>query len=368
MYQKKKTYSSELYHHGILGQKWGIRRFQNKDGTLTAAGKERYGISDKKYHNALKKLHDTTSKKNVEESFFREVGVNRKEAKQASQQIRNEFHELINKHNEIIDETNKLFDEIENVSSTQREDLAAVAEVASRLQGKNRVFEKYKHEYSEDQIKNKVYDKLSASDVAKYMSYVQRGPAGGTINEYSIYADEHDLNNKLDSLQKEAKAARKQREDAVIKIADETVKKIGDERVSDIVNLRIFRGMSDYVRWQMGRNSGKNNISDYEDYQYWDNALDVPEREHRTGITTLDSAKGSLEFTDKDREYIQRAKKIMETYNSGVGPHTPVAHNNWQYYNKAVKELGLDSKDAETLTAQDWNRINKKAEQLRKQQ
>lgn len=31
----------ELQHHGIKGQKWGIRRFQNKDGTLTPAGKQR---------------------------------------------------------------------------------------------------------------------------------------------------------------------------------------------------------------------------------------------------------------------------------------------------------------------------------------
>ena len=31
-----------LCHHGILNQKWGIRRFQNKDGSLTAAGKKRY--------------------------------------------------------------------------------------------------------------------------------------------------------------------------------------------------------------------------------------------------------------------------------------------------------------------------------------
>lgn len=34
--------SNELSHHGIKGQKWGIRRFQNNDGTLTSAGKERY--------------------------------------------------------------------------------------------------------------------------------------------------------------------------------------------------------------------------------------------------------------------------------------------------------------------------------------
>lgn len=34
----------ELTHHGIQGQKWGVRRFQNKDGSFTEAGRERYGI------------------------------------------------------------------------------------------------------------------------------------------------------------------------------------------------------------------------------------------------------------------------------------------------------------------------------------
>jgi len=33
---------NELYHHGILGMRWGIRRFQNKDGSLTPMGRERY--------------------------------------------------------------------------------------------------------------------------------------------------------------------------------------------------------------------------------------------------------------------------------------------------------------------------------------
>ena len=32
-----------LFHHGIQGMKWGVRRFQNSDGSLTAAGKKRYG-------------------------------------------------------------------------------------------------------------------------------------------------------------------------------------------------------------------------------------------------------------------------------------------------------------------------------------
>lgn len=47
----------ELYHHGIKGQRWGIRRYQNPDGTLTAAGKERYTSAgeQKKFANKLAK-------------------------------------------------------------------------------------------------------------------------------------------------------------------------------------------------------------------------------------------------------------------------------------------------------------------------
>lgn len=43
-----------LAHHGILGQKWGVRRFQNKDGSLTVAGKQRYGVTKTGDANAQK--------------------------------------------------------------------------------------------------------------------------------------------------------------------------------------------------------------------------------------------------------------------------------------------------------------------------
>lgn len=49
-----------LSHHGILGQKWGVRRYQNKDGTWTSAGKKRYGDdaqeTSKAQNNTKKKV------------------------------------------------------------------------------------------------------------------------------------------------------------------------------------------------------------------------------------------------------------------------------------------------------------------------
>lgn len=50
----------ELTHHGILGQKWGVRRYQNQDGSLTAAGKKRLEQKDAKW--ARKNYDKITSK------------------------------------------------------------------------------------------------------------------------------------------------------------------------------------------------------------------------------------------------------------------------------------------------------------------
>lgn len=67
MDEKYVIYSEELTHHGIKGQRWGIRRFQNRDGSLTADGKRRrsigetvhdYRVSRKRKAN-LKKARET---------------------------------------------------------------------------------------------------------------------------------------------------------------------------------------------------------------------------------------------------------------------------------------------------------------------
>lgn len=57
--------TNELYHHGVIGQKWGVRRYQNKDGSLTAAGKKRY--DDQESWSSDAKTASTIKNKKVKE-------------------------------------------------------------------------------------------------------------------------------------------------------------------------------------------------------------------------------------------------------------------------------------------------------------
>ena len=88
-----------LIHYGILGMKWGVRRYQNKDGSLTSAGKKRYSnnddIKDSPQKNteepkkkSVKDMSDEELRREInrmqlEQSYLRMTGQNIEKGKSA---------------------------------------------------------------------------------------------------------------------------------------------------------------------------------------------------------------------------------------------------------------------------------------------
>lgn len=93
--------ANEIYHHGIVGMKWGHRRFQNSDGTLTADGKKRYAKQDLSPDEKKKFVQE-----NATENAYRKAVINRSKTKFAKD-IVDETQKVIRNAKQMSDESLK---------------------------------------------------------------------------------------------------------------------------------------------------------------------------------------------------------------------------------------------------------------------
>lgn len=206
-------YSSELCHHGILGQRWGVRRFQNSDGSLTSEGKNRYGVKEQKREQKIAKKSQKIgyrSNYDRQQDYYSKSKVIQNRSK--------ELAPLANKYKELVF---KMEDYQENpkVEKEARKRALSMAK-------KDSEYGKYGEKHDNRLIDYYLYDKNVLKNTANEMLKNDQG---------------------YKNLKKEYDNTKKEYKEKCRKIADEIIGDIGDEKIKGLGTDMNYRELTYYA-------------------------------------------------------------------------------------------------------------------------
>lgn len=308
--------SDDLFHFGILGMKWGVRRYQNPDGTLTAAGKERYS---------------------TKEDAVRAVVKNSK----YNEDISDKVFSLTNADKAAIAEAKKV---LEKDYEVQKEITKQCEKLLSGLEDKGE--ENYYYAVAEIAAYNdfKKVDDLTLRDVcdAAYMGIFEDG-GQSSINGRSMYTYKFGLEKKCYELFNKGQTSYNEAKKAAADILDVAINKVNTTTIKP---------------YEAARESLGNVLARRMVYSHYDDWAST------SGLYLLNDCLFAKNFTSEDKSAIAKAEKIASNLHN-THDSSSMSKNTWYLLNQAVENLGLSNEKAMGLSQSDWDKINAEISRLR---
>ena len=318
-----------LAHHGILGQKWGIRRFQNKDGSLTAEGKARYSQVNRA--TAQPKIHkifsDTNYNDDVSDKVFSTLHADKKYLKQA----REILQQNTDVQKEITKETDKMFEDLRSDKNIHVYE--AASELAAYAQYARSSSSKF---FFKDNIDNFTLDDLGQ---AGFMGVLEDGQQSD-INAYSMYASKYGLQNRVAELGRKAHESSESARKAAVDVINKGLSEVGAEFLSVYPNNEDYKVANALALRMMSSKK----------FDKW---------EDTSGSWYLNMAERASTITKQDKDNIDKAEKYVRKLTKASDQNT------WWYVSEAAENLGMSSTELKNLSQSDWNRINKEIQNLK---